>query len=336
MSLPLQKKRGRPPKYPKNSSSITKKNVFTKKDLENGKIIKKRRGRPPKCLKDKLLNTTQNIVNVEHKKKRGRPPKNKIIIEEFEDEEYEEDDENEEDEEEDEFEDEEDEDESEEPAKKRCKISKSKSKSKSEFKSYSNNENKSCTNKIFVTEVIKTRRNRYSYNDEYFVGALDSGGLNTCKCLIGCGIKSENILLVERKKEVNIKHKKKGFNSYYGTLKKYSEDYSEDNEIYWNKICYGWYFDTCGTIKTQGEGILQIIKRLNLTNGSSLGFTFCLRGVKSINYHDEYECFRDTVVNILRKKGFGYERVYFCDYCGDKYGKRARGSSMFTFFIKVI
>ena len=314
------KKRGRPPKNKNENNEVVKKRGRPPKNKnENNEGVKKR-GRPPK-------NKNENNEGV---KKRGRPPKNKnennegvkkrdkyhkkMIIDddsEFEMEEFTSDDEIE-------------------KSRKRTKSSESINlKSK---KSFDNNENKNIANMIFASRmgILKKSGNYDEYNS--YLGLLDSYEHNTSHHIEICGIDRKNILIIESDINVHNSHIKEKFNSFHGTL----EEYSKKKTSYCDKICLGWYFDTCGTIKTQEYGILQTIEKLNLISGSVLGFTFCRRGVPINEHYNNHENFRDKLIKILGKKGFGFEKIFSNDYSGNKIDHRTNGNPMNNFFLEVI
>ena len=61
-------------------------------------------------------------------------------------------------------------------------------------KSFENNENKNYINANFMTEVVNSKLENNCYENNYFVGVLDSIENNTSNTLISNGIKKENIL----------------------------------------------------------------------------------------------------------------------------------------------
>ena len=199
-------------------------------------------------------------------------------------------------------------------------------------KSFDDNENKNIANIIFASHIIILKQNGNYNKDEFYVALLDSYEHNSSRNLINCGIKKDNILMIELDNYVYNSHINENFNSFHGSLEKYSEK----DTPYSNKICFGWYFDTCATIKTQEKGILQTIEKLNLVSGSILGFTFCRRGVTIEEHYNKHEDFRDKVIKILANKGFGFDKIFSNDYSGNKIEYRTTGSPMDNFFFKVI
>ena len=193
------------------------------------------------------------------------------------------------------------------------------------IKSFDNNENKNICNEI-ISSGIKKIDNIDNKND-FFVGALDSVEHNTSNTLMKCGIKKEQIFLVETNNDVYNSHIQNDFKTYKGSL----DEFVESN-IKFNKECLGWYFDTCGCIRTQEPGILNIISDLKLISGSILGFTFSKRDNAGNKHQKQLDKF------ILKlKKIIDFEMIYELEYSGDKFGEYQKNASkMHTLIIKVI
>ena len=189
-------------------------------------------------------------------------------------------------------------------------------------KSFDNNENKNICNNIFTLEIIKIRN-----NNNFFVGVLDSVEYNTSNSLMKYGIKKNQIFLVEENDYVYNSHIQNDFKTYNGSLDKFVE-----SNIKFNKDCLGWYFDTCNSISTQEQGILNIIRDLNLIPGSILGFTFDKRGRAGSIHKTNIVNFQNDLEKIIN-----FEKIYELEYSGDKFGEyQKNASNMHTFFIKVI
>ena len=190
------------------------------------------------------------------------------------------------------------------------------------IKSFDNNENKNMCNKTFSSGIKKIDN-----KNDFFVGALDSVEHNTSNSLMKYGIKKEQIFLVETNNDVYNSHIQNDFKTYKGSL----DEFVESN-IKFNKECLGWYFDTCGCIRTQEPGILNIIRDLNLINGSILGFTFSKRDNAGNKHQKQLDKF------ILKlEKIINFEIIYELEYSGDKFGEyQKKASNMHTFIIKVI
>jgi hypothetical protein len=190
------------------------------------------------------------------------------------------------------------------------------------IKSFDNNENKNMCNKTFSSEI-----NKIDNKNNFFVGVLDSVEHNTSNCLMKYGIKKEQIFLVEKHNGVYNSHIQNDFKTFKGSLNDLSK-----KKIVWTSDCLGWYFDTCGCIRTQEPGILNIIRDLNLINGSILGFTFSKRDNAGNKHQKQLDKF------ILKlKKIIDFEIIYELEYSGDKFGEYQKNASkMHTLIIKVI
>ena len=174
------------------------------------------------------------------------------------------------------------------------------------IKSFDNNENKNMCNKTFSSGIKKIDN-----KNDFFVGVLDSVEHNTSNSLMKYGIKKEQIFLVEKHNGVYNSHIQNDFKTYKGSL----DEFVESN-IKFNKECLGWYFDTCGCIRTQEPGILNIIRDLNLINGSILGFTFDKRDNTGNKHQKQLDKF------ILKlEKIINFEIIYELEYSGDKFGE---------------
>jgi len=190
------------------------------------------------------------------------------------------------------------------------------------IKSFYNNENKNICNEIFSSKI-----NKIENKNNFFVGVLDSVEHNTSNSLMKYGIKKEQIFLVENNNDVYNSHIQNDFKTFKGSL----DEFVESN-IKFNKYCLGWYFDTCGCIRTQEPGILNIIRDLNLINGSILGFTFSKRDNAGNKHQKQLNKF------ILKlEKIINFEIIYELEYSGDKFGEYQKNASkMHTLIIKVI
>ena len=190
------------------------------------------------------------------------------------------------------------------------------------IKSFDNNENKNICNETFSSGIKKIDN-----KNDFFVGALDSVEHNTSNSLMKYGIKKEQIFLVENNNDVYNSHIQNDFKTFKGSL----DEFVESN-IKFNKECLGWYFDTCGCIRTQEPGILNIIRDLNLINGSILGFTFSKRDNAGNKHQKQLNKF------ILKlEKIINFEIIYELEYSGDKFGEYQKNASkMHTLIIKVI
>lgn len=191
------------------------------------------------------------------------------------------------------------------------------------IKSFNNNENKNICNIIFTSEIIKIINKQ---NNNFFLGVLDSVEHNTSKYLISCGIKKKQILIVEKNNDVYNSHIQNDFKTFKGSLNDLSK-----KKIVWTSDCLGWYFDTCGCIRKQEQGILNIIRDLNLINGSILGFTFSKRGNKGDVHKDKYDEFKNKL-----KKIINFKIIYELEYSGNKFMEPNYQANMQTLIIKVI
>lgn len=189
------------------------------------------------------------------------------------------------------------------------------------IKSFNNNENKNICNKIFSSKI-----NKIENKNNFFVGVLDSVERNTSKYLISCGIKKEQIFLVEKNDYIYNSHIQNDFKTFKGSLNDLSK-----KKIVWTSDCLGWYFDTCGCIRTQEPGILNIIRDLNLINGSILGFTFSKRGGAGDVHKKKYEKFKNKL-----KKIINFKIIYELEYSGNKFMEPNNQAKMQTLIIKVI
>jgi hypothetical protein len=202
-------------------------------------------------------------------------------------------------------------------------------------KSFENNENKNYINANFMTEVVNSKLENNCYENNYFVGVLDSIENNTSNTLISNGIKKENILLVESNKEIAKLHIEKKFKTYFGTLKEFGNDNTNETFLKNNK-CLGWYFDTCGTISTQNKGVFNSIKKSNLINGTILGFTFCRSRMSCSKYITHKHLFMNDLNVLTNTKGLMCVDIFNRDYSGKFIFKRSRNSHMNSFFVKCI
>jgi hypothetical protein len=188
------------------------------------------------------------------------------------------------------------------------------------IKLFNNNANKNICNEIFSSGIKKIDN-----KNDFFVGVLDSVEHNTSNSLMKHGIKKEQIFLVENNIDVYNSHIQHDFKTYKGSL----DEFVESN-IKFNKYCLGWYFDTCGCIRTQEPGILNIIRDLNLINGSILGFTFSKRDNAGNKHQNQLDKF-------ILKLEINFEIIYELEYSGNKFGEyQKNASNMHTLIIKVI
>ena len=195
-------------------------------------------------------------------------------------------------------------------------------------KCFANNQNKFLVNIKFIGYIASAK---LKYNcDNSFVGALDSIENNTSKLLLSIGINKKNILLVESNNKVSLSHIKQKFPTYKGTLEEFSNNICSSKTLDNNK-CLGWYFDTCGMIHTQKNGIFNVIKKSNLIDGSVLAFTFTRTRVKKFDYDEQKKEFIKNINMLISSKGFTFKKIFDYDYSGAIIGKRAKESHMNSF-----
>ena len=168
------------------------------------------------------------------------------------------------------------------------------------------------------------------------MGALDSSEQNSSNTLKNVGIDKKNIFLVENKPEIAEKHRKKSFKIFEGDLKDYSENIKDNkDDKNDNKKCAGWYFDMCGNITKQENGILNTLKNTDFINKSVLGFTFCRTRHKKELYCKEKILFVKKFNKILLNKGFNSIKILDHDYSGNYMFKRIKKSHMNSFIYKL-
>lgn len=193
------------------------------------------------------------------------------------------------------------------------------------IKSFANNENKNICNETFSSGIKKI--DNIDNKNDFLVGVFDSVEHNTSNSLMKYGIKKEQIFLVENNPDVYNNHIQNDFKTFKGSLNDLSK-----KKIVWTSDCLGWYFDTCGCIRTQEPGILNIIRDLNLINCSILGFTFNKRDNAGNKHQKQLDKF------ILKlEKIINFEIIYELEYSGNKFGEyQKNASNMHTLIIKVI
>lgn len=208
-------------------------------------------------------------------------------------------------------------------------------------KNFSNNENKNYMNFIFSTNILDNIKNKKNFNwNNSIVIVLDSIERNTSNTLLSLGIPKDSLLLVEENTEVTNNHIKNGFPTHQGTLKDFSDNkndktYSFSHQNYRNYDVQGIYFDTCGSINKQEEGILNTLNKTNLQDNCILGFTFCKRGITNIEYIKLKNKFIKKLEKVLVKIGFNINKLYDYDYNGYQIFNKSIGAPMNSFFIKI-
>lgn len=206
-------------------------------------------------------------------------------------------------------------------------------------KSFANNENKTFVNSLIAINVaILLKSLNKDYRQQCFFGALDSVEHNTSNTLMSMGIKKSSILLVQNVPTIANHHSNSSFAVHSGTLEDFASNkndelYRQKNQSWRTFPCLGWYFDTCGMIKTQKKGILDTIKKSNLVDGSILGFTFCRGRISAKKYEEEKSNFIRELRGFLEWKGFelNLDPTYDHNYSGQFVFKSSSGTPMNSF-----
>ena len=302
----ILKKRGRPMKNCNNAD--TDANANANADTETEIILKKPRARPRKIISDteiilkKPRGRPRKIISETEiilKKPRGRPRKNceNIISSIF----------------------------------------------INPNKSFEYNQNKKYVNCIFSTNNTGLILQYCNIINKYYVGILDGIERNSSTELISNSIDKESILLIEANQIVSISHKKAGFFTHDGTLESFANDSNDEKysqiqtPTNWRKqICFGWYFDTCGTILTQKKGIFDTILKTKFIDGSVLGFTFCRSRMTKEKYKSDKDNFLQQLNQCLLISSFKIDScIIDHDYSGNNLLKRARESHMNSFIYTI-
>lgn len=172
--------------------------------------------------------------------------------------------------------------------------------------SFKDDKNKFISNMKFFNNIYDNIINN-NYED-YYIGLLDSIERNSSNFGINCGISKKSFLLLERNKSIYKDHINNGFNTINGDILDFS-NIIKTNMKYKEKICLGFYFDFCGTIRLNTIGLFDLLKNLKLVNKSIIGFTFCKRDRESNNYEDEKFKFFIELLEIMKKISFNIKEI---------------------------
>lgn len=207
-------------------------------------------------------------------------------------------------------------------------------------KCFLKNENKSFINALFSVSIMTLIHSIQDFTFENcFVGAFDGVERKTANSLISMGFQQSAILLNELNSDVANSHVKAGFCVHEGTDfgdSKFDDLYTEEGQAWRNYDCMGWYFDTCGEIPTQKHSLLSTIRKLNLINGSVLGFTFCRSRISVEDYAKQKQVFIKDVNKILASKNMKLQVNTTHDYSGSLMFQRSRESHMNSFMCSVV
>jgi len=206
-------------------------------------------------------------------------------------------------------------------------------------KCFLGNQNKNFMNSMFSVMIMSLIRRTLNFTfDDCFVGAFDGMERRTASTLISMGFQQSAILLNELNETVARSHVSAGFPVHEGEdfgADKHDKLYEEDSQAWRVYKCLGWYFDTCGEIRTQRHSLLSTIRKLIFVDGSVLAFTFCRSRVSLEEYAKHKELFFKEVNAILSKRGLKIEVEYDHDYAGSFMFKRTRESHMNSFICTV-
>ena len=206
-------------------------------------------------------------------------------------------------------------------------------------KSFSFNENKNAVNAIFTAGILKARLS-CGDDDNWFVGGLDSTELNTTNSLVSVGIGKENILLLEVDKKVTESHFAAGVPVHQGDDfgdDAHDETYNQPGQAYRTYKCIGFYFDTCGHIRTQKKSVLSAIEKLCLIPGSVLGFTFCRSRISCENFAEDKKHFLKEVDDVLKDKALKRGNLELdLMYSGQKLLVTSREAHMNSFIYSLV
>ena len=218
----------------------------------------------------------------------------------------------------------------------------SKSAKQKSFKVFEHNQNKQFTNNEFASNIVKLALLSRIDFSRSFLGILDGKERNTSNSLLALGVPKDSILLVEHSKDVAESHSDNGFCVHNGSLDSFADDkyddiYTQHGSNWRNYNCLGWYFDTCRTISTEKAGILNVVKKSNISSGSVLAFTFCKRGMSTETYMVERSLFIFDLENLLNTKGLTIQLPLIFDhhYNGYTIFEKSRGMPMNTFMLIV-
>jgi len=207
-------------------------------------------------------------------------------------------------------------------------------------KCFLNNENKAYINATFAVMIMSLIHRIKDFTfDNCFIGAFDGVERKTANSLISMGFQQSAILLNEMNTEVANSHLKAGFCVHEGTDfgdSSFDKLYSEEGQAWRKYDCLGWYFDTCGEIHTQKPSLLSTIRKLNLINGSVLGFTFCRSRTTVEDYAKQKKLFIKDVNKILAARKMELRVDSDHDYSGSFMFKRSRESHMNSFMCSVV
>ena len=207
-------------------------------------------------------------------------------------------------------------------------------------KCFLNNENKAYINATFAVMIMSLIHRIKDFTfDNCFIGAFDGVERKTANSLISMGFQQSAILLNEMNPEVANSHLKAGFCVHEGTDfgdASFDDLYAEEGQAWRKYDCMGWYFDTCGEIPTQKPSLLSTIRKLNLINGSVLGFTFCRSRTSVEDYAKQKKSFIKEVNKILAARNMELRVDADHDYSGSFMFKRSRESHMNSFMCSVV
>ena len=210
-------------------------------------------------------------------------------------------------------------------------------------KSYHNNKNKKLQNELFIQQIKKMckMKNFDLLDNNSFIGILDSIEGNTTKMLLSNGLKKDNILIIECKKDIVRKHLRRGIPCHYGTLESFADDkyddiYVQADSNWRNYNCIGWYFDTSGHVSKQGSQILLVLNKTSIQSGCVLSFTFCKARILQEKHEENMNIFIQNLITFFEKKSLTLSLIHNYCYSGDGNGKRGSAMEWSLYVVKNI
>lgn len=203
------------------------------------------------------------------------------------------------------------------------------------------NQNKILVNNIFASQVaIQGKKNNYyngNKNDDYFrILILDGKENNTANALISVGIKQNNIVIIEQNKDIFMSHLKNNFRVWFESIKDHGESrqkmLDEKSSNFITIPCLGIYFDTCGTINKEKDGILGALKAHRFVEGCVIVFTFTRSHISKEKHENDKKKFINELLTLTTNAGFCFNKTLLDhDYSGELVFKRKRECHMNTF-----
>ena len=190
------------------------------------------------------------------------------------------------------------------------------------------NPNKDKYNEKFIDYLGNKKLNK---ND--CIIALDGKIRRTTTFLVNNGVDKDNILLIEKDKDLAKDHRENGVPCHNDTIDSFVDDKytNEYADTYWKYNYRAFNFDTCGHVDKQGDQILKLLtsEKINFCDEVTLSCTFDKRlRRKGATFDIEYKKFIRRIKTYFTSIGFNIDKPFKESYYGKDNVKSVHNCNM--------